>query len=129
MAEGNVFSFCQDFLANSVFVEHGIIDSLRFVSVYAHIVPSESLAVGRQIQAGALIGRVADTTGRKNQMPAHVHISLLRIPLEISADMLNWDFICNSDKIHLLDPLSMIDCEAIKVYDYNHWKEKGMIAK
>ena len=119
MAPGRVFAFCQDFLGHSVFLDHGTHGthgthgSLRFLSVYDHIVPLPQLTVGQDMQPGDVVGRIADTTGRKNRMPAHVHISLLKVPQTVRAGMLDWDFICNSEKVLLIDPLSMIHCEAV----------------
>ncbi len=124
MAEGEVFAFCKDFLAHSVFIDHGISDSLRLLSVYAHIVSLPNLAIGQEVKAGEVVGMVADTTGRKNRIPAHVHISLLRLPLTVPADMLDWNYICHSDQVSLIDPLSMITSEAVKIKTNNHWKKK-----
>lgn len=113
MAQGRIFAFCQDFLGHSVFLDHGVHGVLRFFSVYAHIVPLPHLFVGVEMQPGEVVGRVADTTGRKNRMPAHVHISLMKVPQTVTAGMLDWDFICNSEQVLLIDPLSMMRCEAV----------------
>lgn len=112
MAHGRVFAFCQDFLGQSVFLDHGVEGSLRFLSVYAHILPIHHLAVGQKMQPGDVVGEVADTTGRKNRMPAHVHLSLMKVPQSVTAGVLNWDFICKSEQVLLINPLTMINCEA-----------------
>jgi hypothetical protein len=115
IAQGRVFAFCQDFLGHSVFLDHGVSGSLRFLSVYAHVVPLRHAVMGQRMQTGDVVGTIADTTGRKNRMPAHVHISLMKVPQTVTAGMLDWDFICNSQQAALIDPLSMINCEAVNL--------------
>ena len=124
MAPGQVFAFCRDFLGQSVFIDHGIDDGHRFLSVYAHIVLHRQVYIGRTVQSGEIVGTVADTTGRKNRMPAHVHLSLMRIPQTMQGDMLDWKYICSSDQVELVDPLSMLDCHHVAIHSKNPWKER-----
>lgn len=116
MADGRIFAFCQDFLGQSVFLDHGVNGSMRFLSVYAHIVPLRHLVAGQKMKPGDVVGKVADTMGLKNRMVAHVHISLMKVPLTVPAGILDWDFICNSEQVLLIDPLTMINCEAAKFF-------------
>ena len=124
IASGKIFALCRDFLCQSLFIDHGIYDSLRFLSFYAHIVPHQQLMIGQKVQVGNVVGVVADKAGKKKQMPAHVHISLMRIPQTVSFDLLVLKFICNSNWVELLDPLSMIRCEAARFHPKNPWKGK-----
>lgn len=124
MASGRIFAICRDFLGRSLFVDHGVYDSMRFLSVYAHIALPRNPIIGQMIQAGDIVGVVADTTGRKNRMPAHVHITLMRLPQTVPADTLDWNYICSSKDIELIDPLSAIHCQAVRTCTENPWKEK-----
>lgn len=124
MAPGRIFAVCRDFLGQSVFINHEMDDSQRFLSVYAHIVLHRQVYIGRTVQAGEVVGTVADTAGRKNRMPAHVHLSLMRIPQTMPHDMLDWKFICSSDQVELIDPLSMLDCDYVAIHSNNPWKER-----
>lgn len=125
--QGELFCFCRDFLGHSVFVDHGISGPSRFLSVYAHIVPFRHLVAGQKVGPGDVVGKVVDTAGRKNRMPAHVHISLMRIPRSVSAQLLDWNFICISNQVELIDPMSMIDCRKVKNRTKNLWQERGVV--
>jgi hypothetical protein len=122
MASGRTFAVCRDFLGHSVCIDHGVDNFHRFLSVYAHIVLHRQVSIGQTVQAGDVVGTVADTTGRKNRMPAHVHLSLMRIPQTMQGDMLDWKYICSSDQVELVDPLSMLDCDQVAIHSGNPWK-------
>ena len=124
MASGRIFASCHDFLGQSLFIDHGVFGSLRFLSVYAHIVQHRHIMVGQKVKVADVVGVIADTTGRKNRMPAHVHLSLMRIPESVSFDMLDWNYICNSDEVELVDPVLMFRCERVRIQTKNPWKEK-----
>ena len=124
MASGRIFASCRDFLGQSLFIDHGVFGSLRFLSVYAHIVQHRHIMIGQKVQVSDVVGVIADTAGRKNRMPAHVHISLMNIPQSVSFDMLDWNFICNSSDVELVDPLPMIRSEKVRIHTKNPWKEK-----
>jgi murein DD-endopeptidase MepM/ murein hydrolase activator NlpD len=123
MASGRLFTTCRDFLGRSLFIDHCAEEPSRFLSVYAHVVPIQGLMVGQQVEAGEVIGSVADTAGRKNRMPAHVHLSLMEIPRTVAPDTLDWNFICNSETVRLVDPLSLICSEAVRLHTENPWKQ------
>ncbi len=105
MAAGTVIAVCDDFLGRSVFLEH-LSDGM--ISVYAHIIPLKTLRPGYTLSEGQVIGRVADTAGRKNRMPAHLHLTVMRIPVGLPSEQLNWNFICRSGRVTLFDPLTMM---------------------
>jgi murein DD-endopeptidase MepM/ murein hydrolase activator NlpD len=105
MAAGTVIAVCDDFLGRSVFVEY---HPDRLISVYAHIIPKKTLRPGDKLSEGEVIGRVADTTGRKNRMPAHLHITIMKIPVGLPGEQLNWNFICRSGRVTLFDPLTVL---------------------
>lgn len=126
MAGGRVFSLCPDFLGHTVYLDHEISGSCRLLSVYAHILPDSHIHPGRRLEKAEVIGMIADTAGRKNRMAAHLHLSILTIPYEITATMLNWQFICNSSQINLIDPMTMIECDMVKIYQKNKAKEEEL---
>lgn len=128
MASGRIFAICRDFLGHSVFIDHGVDDFHRFLSVYAHIVLHRQVIIGRKVRTGDAVGTVADTTGRKNRMPAHVHISLMRIPQTVPHDRLDWKYICSSDEVELIDPLSLLVCDHVAIHSGNPWKGREQAA-
>ena len=75
MTGGTVLAVSDDFLGRSVFLAHHHPDPL--ISVYAHIVPLSTIVPGYQASEGEVIGTVADTAGRKNRMPVHLHITIM----------------------------------------------------
>jgi murein DD-endopeptidase MepM/ murein hydrolase activator NlpD len=108
MTAGTVLAICGDFLGRSVFLQHHAGTLEKLISVYAHIVPSATIIPGYQVAEGEVIGTVADTTGRKNKMPAHLHITIMNIPFGASGEHLNWNFICNSGRVILFNPLEIL---------------------
>ncbi len=112
MAAGTVIAVCDDFLGRSVFLEH-LSDGM--ISVYAHIIPLKTLRPGYKLSEGQVIGKVADTAGRKNRMPAHLHLTIMRIPVGLPGEQLNWNFICRSGRVTLFDPLTMMVCPSCRM--------------
>lgn len=124
MAPGIIAAICKDYLGHTLFVDHGCARQRRFLSVYAHIVPDGGVEVGRRLSAGEVIAGVADTSGRKNRMPAHLHFTLMEVPENVALATFDWDLINRSKSSKLLDPLEMIDSEKIIRRGDNHWKKK-----
>jgi murein DD-endopeptidase MepM/ murein hydrolase activator NlpD len=124
MAEGEVVAVCPDYLGRTVFLDHCHDSPLRFLSIYAHMVPHPDIQAGRRVEAGEVIGTIADTTGRKNRMPAHLHLSIMEVEKEVPPEHFTWDLICNSELGRLLDPLQFIEKDMIEKRLYNHWKEQ-----
>ena len=91
-----------------MFVEHHLPE--KVVAVYAHVVPLPGRGPGASVAAGEVIGHIADTTGRKNRMPAHLHLTIMTIPDGLPPRRLNWDFICGPGNVALRDPLTVITC-------------------
>ena len=112
MAAGTVIAVCNDFLGRSVFVAHHT-DGL--ISVYAHIVPIKTLSPGYTLSEGEVLGRVVDTTGRKNRMPAHLHVTIMKVPVGLPGEQLNWNFICRSGRVTLFDPLTLLVCPSCRI--------------
>jgi hypothetical protein len=115
MTAGTIIGVCKDFLGSSVFLEHDTANPESLISVYAHIIPKQTIFPGSVVIAGEVIGNIADTSGRKNLMPAHLHITILKITARKATEYLDWNFICNSNRIILFDPLQMLGCTAYKI--------------
>ena len=126
MADGQIVAICQDYLGQTVFLDHLHDSPFRFLSIYAHMVPEINLQAGQRVQAGNIIGVVADTAGRKNRMPTHLHLSLMQVDKKVSPAQFTWDLICNSERGSLLDPLQFIEEDMIEMRSLNHWKERAL---
>lgn len=105
---GKVIAICSDFLGQSVFVEHKREKNCRFVSAYAHIIPQDAICIGHDLAEGGVVGTIADTAGRKNRMPAHLHLTLMRAPLTVSPELYDWNLLCERECVELLNPLSYL---------------------
>jgi hypothetical protein len=112
MTAGTVLAICDDFLGRSVFIAH---NAEQLISAYAHIVPFSNILPGYRVSAGEVIGTVADTAGRKNRMPAHLHITIMKAPEDLAGVHLDWRYICNAGRATLLDPLEMLFCPCYSI--------------
>lgn len=126
MTFGKIMAICPDYLGHTIFFDHLHETDRRYLSIYAHLIPQQGLKVGQFLREGELVGHVADTTGRRNRMPTHLHLSILQIDSQLSAEMLSWALICNSDRGQLIDPLTVIDDRKITFHKHNHWKEQAL---
>lgn len=124
LAPGKIYAICDDFLGQTVFLDHEFDTATRFLSVYAHIVPLKTTVIGKRMQKGEVIGSLADTSGRKNRMPAHLHLSILRVEKDLQPRDFSWELICNLACGELLDPLEVIQADKLEYHRLNHWKEK-----
>ena len=93
MAGGYVVNVCKDFLGESVVAWYRNFseNDSRFVLVYSHIKPSADIIPGRHVTKGDILGKIADTTGRKSKIPCHLHISIIEISNKIDDSQLNWN--------------------------------------
>lgn len=113
MATGRILAIKKDYLGETVFLDHEYNQPSRFLSIYAHIVPLPELKSGDRVSAGDVIGTVADTTGKKNRIPAHLHISLMNVSRVVPAEKFDWQLISYPENAELIDPLRMITTEKI----------------
>jgi len=124
MADGQIFAMCKDYLGYTLFLDHGYEQPRRFLSIYAHMTPYAHLETGDLLSAGQVIGGIADTTGRKNRMPAHLHLSFMDADRDIPPEKFDWDLICYGENADLINPMDRIITEKIEFRQKNHWKEK-----
>ena len=123
MAAGRILAIKKDYLGETVFLDHEYDQLSRFLSIYAHIVPLPELKTGDRVFAGDVIGTIADTSGKKNRIPGHLHISLMNVSRVVPAEQFDWHLISYPENAELIDPLLMINTEKIEFPAKNHWKE------
>ena len=123
MATGRILAISKDYLGETVFLDHQYEQLSRFLSIYAHITPRPDLKTGGKVCAGDVIGTVTDTAGKKNRIPAHLHISLMTIARAVPAEKFDWHMISYPEDAKLIDPLRMLDTKKIEFQSKNHWKE------
>jgi len=122
MADGQITGICEDFLGFSVFVAHPHESYSCFMSIYAHIIPFPTLETGMNVNMGQVLGRVADTSGRKNRMVCHLHFSLLGFTYSPPPEVLDWHLIGGSGRKQLIDPLTMIHIDLVEKQPENPWE-------
>lgn len=111
MADGVVRAMFTDYLGQAVIIEHETAQSGngRYVSVYAHTKPRESLRPGVIVQEGDIIATIADTRRSKAKILPHLHFSLGRPSPDIVYENFVWNIMRDPDRVVLLNPLSVID--------------------
>ena len=111
MYDGIVFMIINDFLGQSVIVEHdlGMGDNNWFYTIYGHTIPCSGLQAGRIVKQGEVIATLADPIKSKAGLLPHLHISLGWARETITCDKLDWETIGASNTLILLDPLSVFD--------------------
>jgi hypothetical protein len=109
--DGRVVGIIDDFLGESVIIEHLISDGHynRLCTIYGHTIPGDTLYVGKIVKQGDVIATLADSSTFKIKIVPHLHISLGWTSKEISYDRLDWESIGAPNTLTLLDPLQFID--------------------
>ena len=109
--DGIVVGIIDDFLGESVIIEHLISDGRnnRLCTIYGHTIPEDNLCVGKVVKQGDVIATLADASTFKIKIVPHLHISLGWTSKEISYDRLDWGNIGAPNTLTMLDPLQCID--------------------
>ena len=109
--DGRVVGIIDDFLGESVIIEHLISDGRnnRLCTIYGHTIPKDNLYVGKVVKQGDVIATLADSSTFKIKIFPHLHISLGWTSKEISYDRLDWGNIGAPNTLTMLDPLQCID--------------------
>lgn len=105
MEDGILINICDDFLGQTLVVEHGSTrDSNRqILFAYAHIIPEPHMKKGRIIKKQELIARVCDT--RKNPLlPPHLHFSCFEVGQTVPCEHLDWTLFSNNFKANPIHP-------------------------
>ena len=107
---GEVVSVVDDFLGVSVFVAHERVDGRgrRLHSIFGHIRPRPGLTLGSRVAAGDAVGTVADTSGGRSRVPAHLHLSLALVRGARGPERLDWQALRDSERARLLDPMILM---------------------
>ena len=113
MYDGEVVRVINDFLGKTIFVRHREFGNCvqDFYTIYGHVMPSNKVARGVILTEGDLLGSIADTSGSRSDLPAHLHISVALISKEITEDMLDWTAVRDLRRVKLFDPLAFLDCK------------------
>ena len=106
MDDGIILNICDDFLAQTLVIEHknSISSSKRILFAYAHIIPEKGLKIGNIIQKKAVVARVCDTY-KNPLLPPHLHFSCFEISKEVEPKHLNWDLFSSDPGINLIHPV------------------------
>lgn len=107
LLDGEVVAVHGDFLGQTVWLGHGFgQESDRgLYSVYGHLAPNLRVARGAQVQAGTIIGTVADPTLAGKTIAAHLHLSVVLVRSGIDPCCLDWSTVQNAELAELVDPL------------------------
>ncbi len=107
---GEVACIHADFLGSTVWLRHGVIDGEgRYLySVYGHLLPRVSLAVGESVAGREILGVVADSdfaTGKK--ISSHLHFTVAQVSATVARNNLGWSLVHDLALVKLLDPNSV----------------------
>lgn len=108
---GTIKSVFADYLGRAIVVEHADRDpdGTCFLSIYAHTEPRAGIGPGTIINAGEIIGSIADTSHSKAAILPHLHYSLgLTVSGEIDERFI-WNDMRHPERVSLLDPLIILD--------------------
>ncbi|WP_457552305.1 peptidoglycan DD-metalloendopeptidase family protein [Desulfobacula sp.] len=106
MDDGIILNICDDFLGQTLVVEHKNLSSSnkRLLFAYAHIIPEKSLKTGLGIKKKDVIARVCDTY-KNPQLSPHLHFSCFEISKKMARENLNWTLFSNNSDIHKINPV------------------------
>jgi murein DD-endopeptidase MepM/ murein hydrolase activator NlpD len=105
--EGKVLNICDDFLGQSLIVEHpdsGHYSDYTIVVVYSHIDLCRGLKVGDRIKETDPIGRISKTD-KNPALPPHLHLSCIEVPGHVKADKMNWHLFSDATMVQTIHPL------------------------
>ena len=108
---GVVRSVFTDYLGRAIVVEHTEVEQegIRRVSIYAHTVPSTGIRPGTILEKGDVIAAIADTSRSKADIRPHLHYTLGQVSGAVDFEHFVWNIMRDPHRIHLLDPLTVID--------------------
>ncbi|MDO8281949.1 MAG: M23 family metallopeptidase [Thermodesulfovibrionia bacterium] len=109
--DGVVAAVIDDFIGRSIVVKHSVVNNKsEFCTIYGHTVPEDDICIGKIVEAGDVIAKVAGIKESRSGMRPHLHISIgFPASTGISYDALGWKDISDPKKMALIDPLQVID--------------------
>jgi len=107
--DGEVAAVHGDFLGLTVWLRHTIANApaRSLYSVYGHLSTELLVAVGAQVQAGAIIGSVADPCLAGKKIAPHLHLSAVLVRSAIAPLALDWSLVQKPELAELVDPHSL----------------------
>jgi hypothetical protein len=108
---GVVTGIIDDFLGKSLIVKHSVPDTgiVEFCTIYGHTAPGSNIYIGRAVEQGAVIARLADASLSTSKAVPHLHLSIALSRKAISYGQLDWGAIGDPDTMTLIDPLQLMD--------------------
>ncbi len=104
--DGRMVNIIKDFLGYSMFAAHEVYhEDSQLFTIYGHVQPSADVSIGKSLREGTEIAALA---GRSHNVPSHLHISIVLIPMELSGKVLTWKAVDEDKSIRFLDPLQII---------------------
>jgi hypothetical protein len=98
---GTVVAVIDDFLGKSIFIKH---------TQYHNAAPGPEIHPGMVFEETHIIGNIANTSGRRQNIPCHLHVSAGWIPDSLPLQDINWETIADPESgVILVDPLLLLD--------------------
>ena len=115
MYEGEVMGIGRDYLGESVFLRHRIEDGQgrTLHTIYGHIHFSHHVRTLARVDAGEVLGSVADPGLRGKKAPAHLHITTAWIAGAVPPDRMTWKAIGTWAAESLVNPLDLMRCRYV----------------
>ncbi|MCK5348841.1 MAG: peptidoglycan DD-metalloendopeptidase family protein [Desulfobacula sp.] len=107
MDNGIVLNICDDFLGQTLVVEHenSLFSNTRILFAYAHIIPEKNLKIGHIIKKEEIVARVCDTY-KNPQLPPHLHFSCFEVLKKVPPEHLDWNlFFSENLDVNLIHPI------------------------
>ena len=109
MYDGTLVAIIDDFLGASIVIEHRLPQHHGpLLTIYGHMVATETLRVGNTVSQAEIIGVLAGTSRATVRIHPHLHISLAWPPGNASYDRLTWRDLSDPHLFTMTDPLSVI---------------------
>jgi len=114
--DGVVRAVFKDYLGQAIVVEHDIpadgrTSKSRLLTVYAHTLPMESIAPGRQLNHGDIIATIAGTHHSKANILPHLHLSMAIPAPDLLFDAFVWNIMRDPKCMILLNPMHILDAK------------------
>jgi murein DD-endopeptidase MepM/ murein hydrolase activator NlpD len=106
--DGIVVGVFDDFLGQSVFIRHEISNSGRgeLFTVFGHTKPEARIVSGKILKEGEVVATIA--SAERSKASPHLHLTMGLAQKEITRDLLDWNVICHSKAVDLIDPIEHI---------------------
>jgi hypothetical protein len=110
MYDGVAVTIIDDFLGKSVVIEHRPPGSdMVLLTIYGHIIPTDSLGPGLSVKAGDVIGTLAIPDKARFDVLPHLHVSFALVVEPILYKDLDWKRVNTSKALTILGPLDIVD--------------------